>query len=382
MQKHLRLPTVIRIITMSAKEKKKLREGITTGTCAAAAAAAAVEAFFDNSPQTVSVDLPDNHGTVSVEVHSAEIVHVQDKTKIITATVVKDAGDDPDITHGVQIGAQVSIVENGISRITIKGGPGVGRVTRPGLPVPAGEWAINPVPRKMIEQEVRRRLPANKGFSAKVIIFVKDGEKLSQKTLNPRLGIVGGISILGTSGIVKPFSAKSYRETIDICLRSARANGQKTCVLSTGRRSERLAQALYPDIDERCFVQIADFFSHALKQSADLGFEHIVLSGFFGKLCKWAMNMAYTHAKSGLIDFGYLSQLAAESGLSGEFCRFIKEANNARHIFQSGCPGVSLFIEAVGQKALHNARDIIDHKANITICLWDFNEDFYQKWEV
>lgn len=382
MPKRFRTATVIRTIIMSTRKKKNLREGLTTGTCAAAAAAAAVEHVFGNTPEMVSVDLPDDNVAVLLTVHSSEIKNGKDGSQTAAATVIKDAGDDPDITHGSEIGAQVSIVENDTTTITIAGGAGVGKVTRPGLPVALGESAINPVPRNMIEQEVKKRLPKDKAFCVNVVISVKNGEQLAQKTLNPRLGIIGGVSILGTSGRVKPLSAKSYQETIDVCLRSARTDDQKKCVLSTGRRSERLAQAQYPDLNERCFVQIADFFSHALTQAASFDFKHIVLSVFPGKLCKWAMNMAYTHAKSGLTDFVYLSKLANETGLSEQFCSFVEGANNARHIFESGYPEVPLFVEAVGQKALQNAGGIIDRKAAITICLWDFNEHLYKTWEL
>ncbi len=365
---------------MSVDEKKELREGITTGTCAAAATAAAVEACFGTLPQSVSIELPDNSGFISVEVHSTDADNNQGKT--FMASVIKYAGDDPDITNGACISASVSFEEADAVSVIIKGGVGVGTVTRPGLPIAIGESAINPVPLKMIEHEVRRRLPADRFFLVEVVISVKDGEMLAKKTLNPRLGIIGGISILGTTGIVKPFSAKSYKDTIDICLNSARADDQKMCVLSTGRRSERYAQEVYPELHERCFVQIADFFSHALKKAVDLEFEHIVLAGFFGKMCKWAMNMTYTHARTGLTDFDFLSQIASEEGLSSEFCKFVKQANNARHIFESGYPEVPGFIEAVGQKALHNAFNMIDCKALVTICLFDFNNSVYKKWEV
>ncbi len=366
---------------MRTEAQKKLKEGITTGTCAAAAAAAAVAAYFGRFPRAVGVALPDGAGKMFVDVHSTQTLQLPDGGKAISATVIKYAGDDPDITHGAQIGARVSIVANDSNEIKVRGGPGVGKVTRPGLPVPVGASAINPVPRKMIAQEVAKRLPKDKCYSVSVEIFVKDGALLSQRTLNPRLGIVGGISILGTTGIVKPFSARSYRDTIDICLRSARAGDQKTCVLSTGRRSERLAQAHYPRLDERCFVQIADFFFHALKTAVALGFAQIVLVGFFGKLCKWAMNMMYTHAASGHTDFGYLSRLAHETGRSEGFCAFVSGANNARHIFTAGCQEVPLFVETIGQKALHNAGNMIHHAAAVTICLWDYDERLYKKWK-
>lgn len=368
-------------IRMNTEKKKKLREGFTTGTCAAAAAGAAVEAYFGNWPDTVSVDLPDSNASVSVNIKAVKTLQIKEGI-YIEAVVIKDAGDDPDITNGAQIGAQVTIAESKVNRITIKGGAGVGKVTRPGLPVKIGEPAINPVPLKMIKHEIKKRLPEDKAYLVTAVIFVKNGEVLAQKTLNPRLGIVGGLSILGTHGIVKPFSTKSYQETIDICLSSAHYNNQKTCVLSTGRKSERLAQKMYTSLDERCFVQTADFFLYALKKASELEFEHIILSCFFGKLCKWAMNMAYTHAKSGLIDFKYLSESAFEAGLSNEFCRFVEAANNARQIFESDYRQVPLFVDITGNRAIANAWEIVRQKPAITICLWDYQEKFYKKWEI
>lgn len=370
------------VTIMTTKKNRQLRDGLTTGTCAAAAAAAAVDLFLKKSLCTVSVHLPNTKETVSVAVHSSGMADAPGGAKMVSATVIKDAGDDPDITNGAYVNAQLTIVKSSVTRIAIEGGDGVGRVTRPGLPVAVGGPAINPVPRAMIEQEIRRRLPLDEGFCVNVVISVKDGKKLAQKTLNPRLGIVGGISILGTSGIVKPFSAKSYKDTIDICLKSASTDNQKRCVLSTGRRSERLAQAFYRELNERCFVQIADFFAYALRKAVDLGFEEIVLTGYFGKLCKWAMNMTYTHAKSGLTDFAYLSRLAAEAGLSEEFCDFVETANNARHIFESCDPQLPMFVETIGQKALQNAAQIIGYRAYLSICLWDFSELLYKQWEV
>ncbi|MFH2043564.1 MAG: cobalt-precorrin-5B (C(1))-methyltransferase CbiD [Pseudomonadota bacterium] len=368
-------------IRMNTEKKKKLREGFTTGTCAAAAAGAAVEAYFGNPPNAVLVDLPDNNASISVNIKAIKSLQIKEGINI-EAIVIKDAGDDPDITNGAQIGAQVTIVESKVNRITIKGGAGVGKVTRPGLPVNIGESAINPVPLEMIEHEIKKRLPQDKAFAVDVVIFVKNGEMLAGKTLNPRLGIVGGLSILGTHGIVKPFSAKSYQDTIDICLRSARYDNQKTCILSTGRKSEKLAQKMYVNFSERCFVQTADFFSYALQKASDLGFEHIILSCFFGKLCKWAMNMAYTHAKSGLIDFKYLSKAAFEAGLSDEFCRFVEGANNSRQIFESAHKEVPLFVDIIGEMAIGNAWATVNQKPMVTICLWDYQEKFYKKWEI
>lgn len=367
---------------MDTDKKNNLRDGITTGSCAAASAAAAIETYFGSPPERVTIDLPDSSGTILINIHKIVVHFSNGEDKCISAIVIKDAGDDPDITNKAEIGVEISVKPGASNNIVIKGGKGVGTVTRPGLPVQQGEPAINPVPLKMIEHEIRRRLPGDKNFFVSVTVFIKDGKILASKTLNPRLGIIGGLSVLGTTGIVKPYSAKSYRDTIDICLKSARHNNQKVCVLSTGRKSERLTQGIYPELDEKCFVQTADFFSYALKKAIETGFKHIILSCFFGKLCKWAMNMPYTHARSGLIDFKYLSQLALDNGCSKEFSEFVKTANNARHIFESGFKDKELFIELMGKTAINNASNMSDHKASITICLFDYPETLYKKWEL
>ncbi len=366
---------------MGIDKKKKLKEGITTGSCAAAAAAAAVETFFGSTPESVKIHLPDNEREISIAVYKTGKGLSGEENFIASAVVIKDAGDDPDITHGAMIGAQLYVKPHPVSTVLIRGGEGVGIVTRPGLPVKEGEPAINPVPRRMIEHEVIRRIPEGKTYEITVTVFIKDGELLAKNTLNPRLGITGGLSVLGTTGIVKPYSAKSYKDTIDICLRSARYNNQETCVLSTGRKSEKLAQKLYPELDQKCFVQTADFFSHALKQASKTGFKHIVLSCFFGKLCKWAMNMKYTHARSGLIDFDFLSQVALDNGCSTMFGEFVKTANNARQIFESDFKDKDIFIDLMGAMAVKNAGNMSDNRVDITICLFDYNEKLCKEWE-
>ncbi len=366
---------------MAADIKNRLKEGITTGACAAAAAAAAIEAYLGSPPEKVTIDLPDSDRMISISIHKAGRAISGCDNNVSIAVVIKDAGDDPDITNGAMIGVELQIIPDKTNHVIIRGGRGVGRVTRPGLPVKEGEPAINPVPRRMIEHEILRRIPGNKTLKVIATVFIEGGEALASKTLNPRLGISGGLSVLGTTGIVKPYSAKSYRDTIDICLRSARYNNEEVCVLSTGRKSERLAQKLYPELDEKCFVQTADFFEYALKMAIKTGFRHIILSCFFGKLCKWAMNMEYTHARSGLIDFNFLSQEASHHGCSKEFSEFVKTANNARQIFESDFEELGYFIELMGNMAINNAGSICAHKADITICLFDYDERLYKKWE-
>jgi cobalt-precorrin-5B (C1)-methyltransferase len=366
---------------MAADIKKRLKEGFTTGACAAAAAAAAFEAYLGSPPEKVFIDLPDSDKSISISIYKAGKVIPDSDNSVSSAVVIKDAGDDPDITNGAMVGVELHITPHTINHVIIEGGKGIGRVTRPGLPVKEGEAAINPVPRRMIEHEILRRIPEGKCLKVIATVFIKDGETLAQKTLNPRLGIMGGLSVLGTTGIVKPYSAKSYKDTIDICLRSARYNNQESCVLSTGRKSEKLVQRLYPGLDEKCFVQTADFFAYALKKAMKTGFKNIILSCFFGKLCKWAMNMKYTHARSGLIDFDYLSQVAFDNGCSTEFSAFVKRANNARQIFESDFEDLGYFIELMGNMAVKNAGNISDNKADITIWLFDYDDRLYKKWE-
>ena len=362
---------------MGIDRNKKLKDGITTGSCAAAAAAAAIETYLGYPPKVVKIHLPDSSKEILIAIHKTG-KELSDEEA--SAIVIKNAGDDPDITHGAMIGAQLFVRPHPVSKVLIKGGKGVGTVTRPGLPVKEGEPAINPIPRRMIEHEVIRRIPEGKTFEVTVTVFIKGGEELAKNTLNPRLGIIGGLSVLGTTGIVKPYSAKSYKDTIDICLKSARHDNQETCVLSTGRKSEKLAQKIYPELDEKNFVQTADFFSHALKKASESGFKQIILSCFFGKLCKWAMNMKYTHARSGLIDFDFLSQAALDNGCSTEFGEFVKTANNARQIFESYFKDKEIFIELMGAMAVKNAGNMSDNKADITICLFDYDEKLCRKW--
>ncbi len=360
-----------------------LRSGLTTGTCAAAAAAAAIEAYFGSVPKSVTVTLPAGEA-VSVNVHSIDIkkpAKESDPPRLVTAAVQKDAGDDPDITNKAIIGAEVT-VRHGECLVHIRGGEGVGKVTRPGLPVAVGEDAINPVPRRMIENEVIKRLKKLGAYTAYVSIFVRDGRKLAEKTLNPRLGIIGGISILGTTGIVKPFSAKSYRDTITTCLRSAEISGVGLCVFSTGRGSERKAMSELSSFPEASFILIADFFAFSVREAASMNFSSIVLSCFFGKLCKWAMRLEYTHAHTKETDFSMLADFALVDGMSREFCEFVRNANTAREIVESPWREKALFVDMVGRKALGWARCLAKkaEKIKIDIYCWDFNGGLLGKW--
>ena len=356
-------------------DKRHLRTGFTTGSSAAAAAAACLEALTEgHPPDRVTIDLPQG-GTLTIPLHAFER-----RNGHLIATVRKDAGDDPDITDKAIIGTLVTPDDREATpRIRIRGGRGVGKVTRPGLPVKVGEDAINPVPRSMILHEVSRRLPKDVRH-IDVEIFIEDGENLAKKTLNPRLGIVGGLSVLGTTGIVKPFSAESYRETIRLCVEGIRREGYDVAVFSTGGKSERLARRAHPELPELVFVQIADFLGYALNKARDEGLRRIILSCFFGKLCKWALGGEYTHAHTQAMDFAELASIAEAAGLSPEFCRVVAGANTARQIAESALPETEAFMRIVGNLALQLIRERLDPRAEVTLLCWRFDEKGVMRW--
>ena len=223
------------------------------------------------------------------------------------AVVIKEAGDDPDVTNRAEIGARVwrLAAPGPAEEIAFRAGTGVGRVTKPGLVVAVGEPAINPVPRRMITKALRQVWAAvgpEAPLRLAVEIFVPRGQELAQHTLNPRLGIVGGISILGTTGLVKPFSHQAYRATIAASLRVARAAGLSHIAFSTGGKSEGYLKGFLPDLPEEAFVQLGDYVRFALKVAAGMRFTEITTAAFFGKALKIAQGFGHTHASQGLAD--------------------------------------------------------------------------------
>jgi cobalt-precorrin-5B (C1)-methyltransferase len=255
--------------------------------------------------------------------------------------VIKDAGDDPDVTHKAEIGARVALMESDPRsgtgagpQIVISGGEGVGRVTKPGLEVEPGQPAINPGPQKMITlaiEEVLKKHPLDGTVHTE--IFVPQGKKLAEKTLNARLGILGGISILGTTGIVRPMSHDAFIATIKSALSVARASGLSRVVLTTGRRSERFSQGHWGRIPPEAFIQIGDFFKMSLVSAAKRGFGHITLAVFFGKALKMAQGVPHTHAAKSSLTLDMLSGWAWEITKDLELSQKISAANTARHAF-------------------------------------------------
>ena len=348
---------------------KKLRIGFTTGSAAAAAAKAAI-IWMAQKKDIKEVEVPLPNGTrMKIPVKKIGL-----SNNGVFAEVVKDAGDDPDVTHKATIICHVKINRDSDSGVIIKGGKGVGIVTKPGLPVKVGEPAINPVPRAQIKEAVYEGLKEANLFpsSVTVTIEVPNGEQIAKKTLNPKLGIIGGISILGTRGTVIPYSNEAYKKTISVVMDMARAAKVDTIVLSTGGRSERFVKKLYPMLDDICFVQVADFFSFSLKEAAKRGFKHVIYACFFGKLLKMAQGIPYTHAKSSKIDFNLLAKWCSDWGIKAEDVKKIKNANTAAQAFEviKSYKNARDIISFIVKKAISQARKFLGPYPQITYNLF------------
>lgn len=310
-------------------DKRKMRTGYTTGTSAAAATDASLKLLlFREKHKQVLVALP-NKKIASLNIAWSRL----EPDGSATAAVIKDGGDDPDVTNGAEIWSTVSLtLDTGV--LTIEGGIGVGKVTKPGLGLEVGQPAINKVPRQMIEQvslQIASEVLKNNGL--KIIISVPDGEHIAKKTDNPRLGIIGGISILGTTGIVFPYSTASFAASIRQSIDVAVAMGSNTVILSTGSTSEDYAKTLFgSDFPEHSFIQIGDFVGYAVKECATKKIFKVVITGFIGKLTKMAMGISQTHVKGSHVDLQFMARLAAECNLPPSVLAEIKNANTARHV--------------------------------------------------
>jgi cobalt-precorrin-5B (C1)-methyltransferase len=298
-----------------------LRTGWTTGTCASAAAkAAALLLARRRPPAWVEVGLPSGRRVTFAVARCGFVLAAAE------AVVVKDAGDDPDVTHGAQLTARVSWRDG--TGVELAGGEGVGTVTKPGLGLPVGGPAINPVPRAMISQAVTE-VVGDRGV--RVVVSVPDGERMARKTTNRRLGILGGISILGTTGIVRPFSTASWRASVVQAVRVAAAQGEHTAVLCTGGRTEAGAMALLPDLAEVCFVEVGDFTGAALREAVAGELRRVVFVGMVGKLTKLAAGVLMTHYTRSAVDTSLLARVTAQVG--GDPAP-VERANTARHAYE------------------------------------------------
>ncbi len=311
--------------------KSKLRSGYSTGACAAAAAKGAAAHYISGKGQEeVSIPFPDGS-----RVRFA-LAWVKNDNDAASAAVVKDGGDDPDITNGALIVAKVRWVEtNNVhekNQVRIIGGHGVGTVTKPGLAVAVGQPAINPVPIQMIKQAVSEITSGHKSTPdayLEVSISVPDGVALAEKTLNKRLGIVGGISILGTTGIVRPVSADAWTATITASMDVAQAAGIKEIVLSTGRTSERCLESLIKPPEE-ALVMMGDYLDFSLQEAKKYSFKRIHMAVMWAKLLKGAMKIPHTHVRHTVLELDAVYSFFAEIGVTIDVIERLRGSNTAR----------------------------------------------------
>jgi len=312
----------------SAKPEKTLRYGWTTGACATAATKAALTALVTGKfPDPVGIILPKGE----VPYFSLALESLGDGYAL--AGIVKDAGDDPDVTHGATIISQVQAAAPGTG-IIFKAGEGVGMVTRAGLPIPPGEPAINPVPRQMMRgicEEIcaKYKLPTD----LIITLSVPNGETIAKKTWNPRLGIVGGISILGTTGIVRPYSCAAWIHSIHRGIDVARAAKQNRIIAATGSASEAAAQSIH-HLPEFALIDMGDFVGAVLKYLRHHPLPNITLAGGFAKFTKLAQGAIDLHSSRSQVNFAFLWQLASQLGMDAKHKDSIISANTAKEVLE------------------------------------------------
>lgn len=309
------------------KRERGNRTGFTTGANSAAAAMAATLGLVEGVvPARVVCTLPNGRQAAFA------ISDGRTDGKVAHAVSIKDAGDDPDATHGAHLTADVRRLLGAGGEIVLLGGAGIGMVTKPGLGLEVGGAAINPAPRKNIVENVRTvgSQIFQDGDGLEVTISVPGGEEMAKKTLNARLGILGGISILGTTGIVRPYSTAAFRASVVQAVDVAANQGQTTVVFTTGGRTEKCAMREFAQLDAACFVQMGDFVKAALQRATDRHMQHIIIGAMVGKLAKIAQGLSVTHAWRGEVNRDLVALAAAAAGASPDLAAEIRAAATAR----------------------------------------------------
>ena len=335
------------------KPEGPLRYGWTTGTCAAAAAKAAYAALLTGEfPDPVTVRLPRG------ETPAFALAVQKLEQGAATAGIVKDAGDDPDVTHGALILVTVRPGEPG-SGVVFRAGEGVGMVTKPGLPVPPGEPAINPVPRVMIRNAVAEIATANGGSGdVEVTIAIPGGAKLAERTVSARLGIMGGLSILGTTGIVVPFSCAAWIHSIYSGIDVARAEGLTHLAGSTGATSEAAVQRLY-NLPEVALIDMGDFVGGMLKYLRRHPVPRITVAGGFAKMVKLGQGLLDLHSRRGEVDRPWLAEKLAEAGGDAKLVAAVATANTAAEVMGWAAERQLPLAELVARAAWDTAARVI-----------------------
>ncbi len=346
-------------------DASRLRRGWTTGACATAAAKAAYTALLSGHfPDPVVIILPSG-AEVAFSLASSKIY-----ANFADAGIIKDAGDDPDVTHGALINARVSHAAAGTG-VSFKAGEGVGTVTLLGLPLAVGEPAINPAPRAMIRAAIAQ-VAAQLGGSGDVLveISIPGGAKIAERTLNGRLGIVGGLSILGTTGIVVPFSCAAWINSIHRGIDVARALGLAHIAGSTGNTSETAVQKLY-NLPDQSLIDMGDFVGGMLKYLRKAPIPKITIAGGMGKMTKLAQGLLDLHSRRGEVDLNFLAGMAGGSGAATTVSQEIRAANSAKHAFEIAAAAHIDIAAEVAHKAWQTAAEALQIPAILEVIIFD-----------
>ncbi len=343
-----------------------LKRGWTTGACATAATRAALTALLDGAfPDPVEITLPKGERPVFA------LALEEAGEGWARAGIVKDAGDDPDVTHGALI---VSTVRHGMrgAGITLKAGLGVGTVTKPGLPVEPGEPAINPVPRAMITQVVE---DASKSFGSapdfEVEISVPGGLEMAEKTWNPRLGIEGGLSILGTTGIVHPFSCSAWIHAIHSGIDVAIATGLTHVAGATGSTSETAVKKLHK-LDDQALIDMGDFVGGMLKHLRNNPVPRVTIAGGFAKMTKFAQGRLDLHSGRSQVDFDWLGERLEEAGGDADLCDAARKANTALEVLLAATARDIDIADVIAHLAMKTAQKTLrDAQISVDIVIVD-----------
>ena len=349
------------------ESEKKLRTGFTTGSCATASSKAGILSIINQKKiEKIDIILP-KRSRLYIQINSCEFTNNSAK-----CSVIKNGGDDPDVTHGAEIFVEIELTDN-IGKIEIDGGEGVGRVTKPGLGLTIGSAAINPTPKKMIREnvsEVSKDLLKKNGIMIKV--SVPKGKELAPKTDNPRIGIMEGISILGTSGIVIPYSTASFAAAIRQQIAVVSSMNDDSVVLTTGGRSEDFARNII-ELPDHSFIQMGDFSGYTIKQCAKQGLKKAYVAGFIGKLAKMAAGVKQTHVKGGKVDMKFLSELAKRCDAGSNTIGRILGANTARNVQEIIMEHkVYGFFDEITKEACNQMRQHSEEKISVEVILFDF----------
>lgn len=341
-----------------------LRRGLTTGTCATAAALVAGRCLLTgDEPRSVEIELPGG---------GRPLLHIEDLARdsdAVVAGVIKDAGDDPDATHGARV--WVRLARRDEPGLVFAAGAGVGTVTRAGLPIPVGEPAINPVPREMIRHHLEE-LAAETGYDGgfRVTVGIDRGEDLARHTMNARLGIVGGLSILGTSGIVRPFSCAAFIASIHQAVDVARAGGITHVAGCTGGVSENFVRDHY-GLDRGALIEMGDLFGALLKYLRRHPLPRLTLACGFGKLSKFAAGHLDTHSRQCAIDFDFLAGEAKALGADLDLQKAVRQANTSIEALELCRAGNIRLGEHLAEQARQQAQDRVSPHTRVDICAVD-----------